>query len=239
MKKKYNTAKVSNDLIESFVKQNNLISFKILFYISRFDINIPDNSDNIIKLKIHTKDLLDYCNIDKQTLHRYVKKMVNTSICIHKDKEYISYISIIPRAKFVIGTNILELEMFREVLELICQVKRRFTIIDTMQLMKFKSKHSVRMIQILEMINGFDEKIGKRKTYTLEELNLMFSTNYKRLKSFEVEILKKVKKELDSNSKLSFIYQINYKKKDYRAGRPYAYSVTIDLINNKPQRLLF
>jgi len=239
MKKKYNTAKVSNDLIESFVKKNNLISFKILFYISRFDINIPNSSDNMIKLKIHTKDLEDYCNIDKQTLHRYVKKMVNTSICIHKNKEYISYISIIPRAKFVIGTNILELEMFREVLELICQVKRRFTIIDTIQLMKLKSKHSIKMIQILEMINNYDEKIPKRKTYTLNDFNLLFGTNYKRLKSFEVEILKKVKKELDSNSKLSFIYQINYKKKDSRAGRPYAYSVTIDLINNKPQRLLF
>jgi len=232
MKKKYNTAKISNDLIESFVKQNNPIPFKILFYLARYDIPITKDKE-IVKFVIDRNDLINYCNIDKQTLYRYVKKLINTSISITKNDE-ITYISLIPKAKFILGTNKLEITIFREVLELILEVKRRFTMINLTNLMKLKSKHSIKMIQILEMINNYDEKVGKRKTYTLNDFNLLFGTNYKRLKTFENEVLKKVQKELDNNSLLSFIYQVNYKKNKNGIGRPYAYSITIDLIKKQP-----
>jgi len=228
MKKKYNTARVSNDLIESFIKQNNHIPFKILFYLSRYDISIPKDKE-LVEIIIDRNDLIEYCGIDKQTLYRYVKKLVNTSISIVKNNK-ITYISVIPKASFILGTNKLEITMFKEVMELISEVKRRFTTINIINLMKLKSKHSIKMIQILEMINGFDEKVGKRKTYTLEQLNNLFGTNYKRLKTFENEVLKKVQKELDDKSILSFIYQVNYKKNPKGIGRPYANSITIDLI---------
>jgi len=161
--------------------------------LARYDIHIPDKE--IVKIVIDRNDLINYCNIDKQTLYRYVKKLVNTSISIVKNNE-ITYISVIPKASFILGTNKLEITMFKEVMELISEVKRRFTTINIINLMKLKSKHSIKMIQILEMINGFDEKVGKRKTYTLEQLNNLFGTNYKRLKTFENEVLKKSSKRI-------------------------------------------
>jgi plasmid replication initiation protein len=232
---KYDTAKVSNELVEAFVKQNNLVAMKILFYIARAELTVPPG--DIVKISIRTKELIDYCKIDKKTLQRYVRRMVETSISI-KDEKATSYMSVIPKARFVDGTDLLEVEVYQEVLKLIWEVKNRFTIIDTKQLMHFKSKHSVRMIQILEMIAGFSPDVAKRKIYGLEELNLMFGTNYKRLKAFEVEVLKEVQEELNANSNLTFKYQINFEKKS-AAGRPAAVSVTIDLISNTPQGTLF
>ena len=105
--------------------------------------------------------------------------------------------------------------------------------------MNLNSKHSVKMIAILEMINGFDENVPKRKYYDLNELNGMFDTKYKRIKQFEAEILEKVKKELDANSKLSFIYQIKFEKENAKAGRPKAVGIVIDLVRNTPQGVLF
>lgn len=227
-------AKISNALIESFVRQNNLVALKTLFYIARSDIKVPNAE--LTTFEIDTTSLCNYCHIDLKTLKRNVKQMTETSISIVDEKSE-SYITVIPKAKFVTGTNKVEIKIFKEVLELIWQVEKRFTVIDVKALMNLGSKHSVRMIQLLEMIQGFDN--AKRKHYTLAELNLMFGTKYKTLKQFEEEILKKVKEELDTTSKLSFVYQTVFKVNPKGKGRPIADHVIIDLVQNTPQGKLF
>lgn len=233
--KKSNVIKVSNSLIEAFVKKNNLTALKLIFYIANSEIQILDSS--IITLRINTKDFTDYCNIDLKTLQRNIKQMTETSISIIDDKSE-SYITIIPYAKFEYGGK-MELKIFPEILRLVKEVRNKFTIIDVKEIMQLNSKHSVRMLAILEMIEGFDQNIAKRKYYEFEELNLMFGTNYKRMGQFEKEILEPAKKELDSTSKISFIYEIKYDKQSATVGRARAAGATIDLIKNVPQGKLF
>ena len=67
----------------------------------------------------------------------------------------------------------------------------------------------------------------------------MFDTKYTRFAEFERKILIPVKAELDSNSKLSFIYQTVFKENPKGKGRPIADNITIDLIENTPQGTLF
>jgi plasmid replication initiation protein len=227
-------AKISNALIESFVRQNNLVALKTLFYIARADVKVPNAE--LTTFEIDTTSLCNYCHIDKKTLQRNIKQMTETSISIVDDKSE-SYITVIPKAKFITGTNKVEIKMFKEVLELIWQVEKRFTVIDVKALMSLDSKHSVRMIQLLEMIQGFDN--AKRKHYTLAELNLMFGTEYKTFTDFERKILIPVKEELDVNSKLSFIYTVVFKVNPKGKGRPIADHVIIDLVQNTPQGKLF
>ncbi len=226
-------AKISNSLIEAFVKQNNLVALKTLFYIARANVKVPNAE--LVTLDIDTTSLCNYCHMDQQTLRRNIRKMTETSISITDEKSE-SYMAVVPKAKFITGTNKVEIKMFKEVLELIWQVEKRFTVIDVKALMNLSSKHSVRMIQLLEMIQGFDG--AKRKHYSLDELNLMFGTKYKTLKQFEEEILKKVQAELDVNSKLSFIYQTVFKENPKGKGRPVADKITIDLKQNTPQGTL-
>lgn len=227
-------AKISNTLIEAFVKQNNLVALKTLFYIARADVKVPDF--RLVTIDIDTESLCKYCNIELTTLKRNIKQMTETSINIIDEKSE-SYITVIPKAKFITGTNKLEIDMYKEILELVWQVEKRFTVIDVKGLMNLNSKHSVRMIQLLEMISGFDN--AKRKHYDLEELNLMFGTKYSKIAEFERKILIPVKAELDTNSKLSFIYTVVFKINPKGKGRPVADKVTIDLIQNTPQPTLF
>ena len=229
-------AKISNSLIESFVKQNNIVALKTLFYISRSNAAVP--SAKMATLSLDTSHLCDYCGIDIKTLKRNIKQMTETSINIVDDVSE-SYVTVIPKARFIKGTNKLEVDIYKEVLDLVWQVERRFTVIDVKSLMNLSSKHSVRMIQLLEMINGFSDTVAKRKIYSLSDLNLMFGTSYVKFSEFERKILSPIKSELDINSKLSFVYQIVFIDNPKGRGRPVADKVQIDLIRNTPQGSLF
>jgi len=225
-----NVAKISNALVEALVKKNNLGALKIMFYIARSNIRLPKG--DISKITIDPKKLCEYCDIDLRTLKRNIKQMQETTITFIEDKKYEENIVIIPRVKFEYS-GVLEIDMYKKILKLIKEVEKRFTVIDVQNLMKLKSKHSIRMIQLLEMINGFDEYVLKRKYYNFAELNGMFGTKYPRLKEFERKILIPVQKELNDKSKLTFVYTIKFDKDDITApGRPKAVGITIDLVDN-------
>ncbi len=231
-----NLVKIKNSLIEAFVKKSNLTALKILFYLAK-DCSMAPEAEST-KITLNTKQLCEYCNIDEKTLKRNVKQMTETSVSF-TDEFSESFMSVIPKAKFNYSGK-LELLMFREVLEMVVEVKNKYTTIDAEQIMKMSHKHSVRMLMLLEMIANFHRvedgvriELPKRKTYELEELNLLFGTRYPRLGEFEREILKKVKEELDNTSKLSFLYEIEYDKKPETKGRPKAMRVTIDILERK------
>lgn len=232
--KKSNLVKIKNDLVESFIKSNNLTALKILFFLA---YDCKTKPQHLMKISLDIKQLCIYCNINEKTLKRNIKQMQETSISwIDESAEH--FVSVIPKASFGYNGK-LELEMFDDIINMIIDVKNKYTIIDAEQLMKLTSKHSARMILLLEMINGFDEHIAKRKTYFLDELNQLFGTNYKRLGQFDKEVLQRSKEDLDNNSKLTFIYDVNYDKERSSVGRSKAVSVTIDLISNTPRPKLF
>lgn len=232
---KNNLAKISNSLIEAFVSKNNLGALKILFYIAKGKIEIDERE--IREIHIDTNSACEYCKIDIKTLKRNLKQMSETSISFIDDKNDITeYITVIPYIK--ITNKKIELKMFSKILNLVAETKNRFTIIDVENLMQLRSKHSVRMIQLLEMIKGFGADIPKRKRYLLEDLNGMFGTEYTRLKEFERKILAPVKAELDDKSDLSFVYETVFED-SVKQGRPSAIGVVIDLLDNQRRQRRF
>jgi plasmid replication initiation protein len=234
-KKKSGIVKIKNDLIESFIKQNNLTALKVLFYLAYECENVPD--EQIITVRMDTKQLLEFCNLDTKTLIRNLEKMQKTSISWSTAKSK-KFISVLPKCEIVYGGQV-QITLFREVLELIYDVKNKYTLVNSEQLMLMRSKHSARMLLLLEMINGFDAHIPKLKRFTLDEINQLFGTNYKRMGQFEQEVLKKSQSDLDDNSKITFTYQINYDKDVNVVGRAKAVGVTIFLKDNNPQPKLF
>jgi plasmid replication initiation protein len=235
-----NLVKISNSLIESFIKKNNLTTLKILFYISRSCDSVVKNGD-LVNLRLNIKDLLSYTNIDINTFKRNLSVIQKTLITFVSTSEgearYVENVSVIPYSKIEYG-GFLELKLFTNIYNLIVDVKNKFTVIDLDNLMKLNSKHSCRMIQLLEYIEGFSSNIPKRKVYSLLEFNLMFDTNYKNFYELERKILIPVKSELDEFSSLTFLYSFNYDKVlKSSAGRPRAVSVVLDLKSNRTRQM--
>ena len=227
-KKNLNIVKVKNDFIDTFIADNNAITLKVLFYLARGDV---DNKSEITTLKIDMKEMCSYCNFDVRTLKENLKRMQKTSITVIDDDDNYISVSLLPKLEIKMNSQQLEVMIFSNILNMVHEVQNKYTAIDLSNLMRLKNKHSLKMIQILENINGFDIDIPKRKRYDLEEINGLFGVSYLKCHDFERRVLKPCKAELDDKSNLSFLYDIKFI--EVPRGRPKAIGFIIDLIDNK------
>lgn len=230
--------KISNTFIESAIQNNNVNALKTIYYLASAIEGIKDLKDldpiKLISIKFDTREMLKYTNMNLPEVKRNLKAMQQTSITFINEEEQIEEgVNLLPYYKFVYGKHTVEVKIFVKIAQLIIDVKRNYSMIDTKSLMKFKCKHTLKMLPILYRISNFSDDVPKRKHYELDELNALFGTNYKKFYDIERYILKLIKEELDAHSKLSFIYETNYDYFD--AGRPKAISITIDVVKNSPR----
>ena len=231
--------KISNSLLECFVQKKNIIAIKIIFYIAmkndKFNIN---KLSNITTLKLSISSLVEAIKTDKKTLLRNIKKIQETSITFisfNDSVEINESVSILPRVLYKVGFDFLELDFYNIVLELVSDVQTRFTVLNASNLVQLKNIHTIKMIGLLKIIDGYSENVAKKKSYSLFELNSLFCVNYKTFYEFERKILKPVQLELDQESQISFIYNFNFES--IGVGRPKIKEVSIYLKNNKARQL--
>jgi len=226
--------KIANTFIENAIIKSNASAIKTLFYLAsileRADLDkIKD--DRIVGIVLDTKEMLKYTEMTMPEIKRNIKAMQQTSVTFEDEKEGITTgMSLLPRYEIIHGKSKITLDLYGRIARMIIGVKSNYTYINTKTIMHLKKAHSMRLLGVLNMIAGFDDDVAKRKRYDLDELNELFGTKYKRLVDIDRYVLATVKKELDLNSKLSFLYEINFD--NFGKGRPKAIDITIDLIDN-------
>jgi hypothetical protein len=230
--------KISNTFIESALQNNNAHALKTIYYLASAMETVKDldklDNNKLLTIKFDTREMLKYTEMSLPNIKKNMEAMQKTSITFYDDKkELIRGRNLLPAYDFYYGKHTVEVKLFVEIAKLIMDVKRDYSIINTKALMKFKSKHTLKMLPLLIRIANFSENVAKRKIYELDELNTLFGTSYKKFYDIERYILRLIKEELDAHSKLSFIYETNYDYFD--AGRPKAVSITIDVIENQPR----
>lgn len=222
--------KISNTFIENVIIKNNSSAVKTVYYLASILENI-DLDDNLLSITIDTKQMLKYTQMTMPEIKRNIKAMQQTSITfLDEVNNTIEGMSLLPRYKIIPGKNKIEIDIYSKIAKMIIDVKKNYTFINTQTLMNLKSKHSLRLLPILFKISQYSDNVAKRKTFQLDDLNDLFGTSYKRLQDMDRFILAGAKDELDLNSKLTFLYEINFDSFD--VGRPKAVSITIDIIDN-------
>ena len=229
--------KISNGLLECFVQKKNIIAIKIILYLSIKSKKINFSKDKLTLLRISIDDLSKVIKTDRKTIIRNVEKMQQTSITFvtGDKKQLIESISVIPSFKYEVGKDIVEIEVFNKVLELIKDVENRFTIINASNLIQLKNLNTIKMIGLLKMIDGYSQGVAKKRVCTVFELNNLFDVNYKNYYEFERKILKPVINELNEESSLTFFYDFNFEQKG--RGRPSIKEIIIYLKNNENRQL--
>lgn len=223
--------KISNNFINNVLSKNNKNAIKTVYYLAsvlnEFDFEKPMDT-----IKIDLRKMFKYTEMTAQEVRHNLKAMQETSITfVNEEEEIEEFISLVPRVKFHYGKNIVEIDLYSKIARLIIDVKNNYTFINTKELMQLNNKHSLRLLPLLHTISNYDIDIPKRKKMMLEELNEFFGTNYKTMSELERKILSPVKEELDNNSKISFIYEMNFIS--LGKGRPKIKDVTIDIIERK------
>ena len=229
--------KIANTFIENAISKSNLSALKTLYFLSTVltKVDLEDmKDDKVVGIKIDKREMLKFTELSIATLIKTTKQMQQTSITFLDEEEgTVEGMSLLPRYKFVANKNIVELDIYVRIAKMIVDVKNKYTPMNIKDLMKVRNKHSLRLLALLARIQNYDIDVAKRKHMGLDELNAFFGTNYKSWNVLERKILKPVKEELDTNSKLSFIYESNYE--NLGRGRPSFKNVTIDVILNQPR----
>lgn len=236
-----NMAQISNPFLEAFVRNNDLVSFKVLLYIAKAKIDATVEIDKLedkqtYKVPLNLLNISKYLKLDRRTIRNAVSKLNSTSINYRrvvdgKDKE--TFISLLPAGEINYTDDTLDVWIFGELLKQIYSTTK-YSYVQTKNFIELTSKHSIRMLLLLERINNFSNDVAKRKKYTLEELNNLFGTRYASYTIFENKVLKPAQKDLDTHSNISFIYTKN-KEKIKSRGRARIVGITIDLTNNQPR----
>lgn len=226
--------KIHNNFIDNTIHNSNLQALKTMYYLSTvFEKMKFDNE--ITKIDLDLQEMLEATKMSKIDIRTNLKKLQKTSISfIDEENQIEEGIALLPKYKVFWGTNKVEIDIYTKIANLIIDVTKNYTFLNTEEIMAFKNKHTIRLLALLHKINNYDDYVGKRKTLDLEELQEFFDIKYKRLHEVSRKILDKVKEDLDNEdaTKLSFIYQLNYEKQE--KGRPKAVSITIDLIEKEP-----
>ena len=202
--------KISNNFIDNTLHNPSLGALKIVYYLSTKLKNF-DYTKDLNTIIIDTKDMLNYTELTMPDIKRNLKRLQETSITfINQNEQWEEFIALLPRVKIHLGRKKrIEIDIYSKIAKLIVEVVDNYTFIDTKELMKLKFKHSIRMLPFLRTIQGYDVK---QKTLYLNDLNEFFGTEYKKLIDIERKILKKVKEELDNNSKLTFDFEMNFEQ---------------------------
>ena len=239
-KKTINIAQISNPFLEAFTRNNDLVSFKVLLYIAKAKIDktidikkLEDKQTYKVQLKL--VNISKYLKLDIRTIRNAISRLNSTSINYRrivegKDKE--TFINLLPAGEINYTDDTLDVWVFGELLKQI-YATTRYSYVQTKNFIELTSKHSIRMLLLLERINNFSENTAKRKRYDLDGLNNIFGTKSKTYSDFEKRVLKPAKKDLDNYSNISFDYLKN-KDKIKTRGRARIVGITINLIKNKP-----
>lgn len=221
--------KIDNKLIEAAVKKPNIQAMKIIFFLAHelAGQEIPD--EGMLKVKVDLRKLTDYTGIAARDTERYLMHMQGTSIMWeNEDGSVARWTSLVPRFERNFNNNTVGIDLFNDIAKMIIDVPRHIggTILNVKDMSRLKSKHTIRMLPILHMINGYDDP--KQKTYDLDELNAIFGVKKRSIYQMEKEIIEPLYNELNGSNKMSFDYEI---KKGYesikRRGRPKALGITI------------
>jgi plasmid replication initiation protein len=228
--------KIANTFIENAITKSNLSALKTIYYLSTIltKIDMQDmKDDKIIGIKIDKREMLKFTEISAPTLVKTAKKLQETSITFVDEKDgIIEGMALLPRYKFIPNKNIVELDLYVRIAQMIVEVNKNYTPMNIKEIMKLKKSHSVRMLALINRID-YDESSSKRRNMTLDNLNEFFGVNFKNWNEIERKILNPVKEELDAYSTKSFMYEANYEV--LGRGRPSFKNVTIDVISNKPK----
>ena len=230
--------KVSNSFIDSTLHKSNLPALKTIYYLSTI-LDKFDHTQELDTLTIDLREMLKYTELTAKDIRNNLRSMQETSISFIDEKNKIeTFITLIPYIEFQWGKNKIIVKLFSKIAKLIIDAVGQYSFIDTKQLMRLQNKHSLKLLPILFKLSQYSPNVAKRASYDLETLNDLFGTKYKRLVEIERKILAPAKEELDAESKLSFVYEIDYI--NLGQGRPKANKITIDLVEQKnPQGKLF
>lgn len=200
------------------VKHNKLVEFKgkmttnelKLFGLIIADVREQQDKQfqeyniDISILEETTKDKNFYNYIKDVALRLEDKKIVIDGIN-QNNKRYFTTIRLINKPRYVEGNNKLTLDIDKDLIPYILDLKREFTRYEIENILRLKSSYAVRIYELLKQY----ENIGKREINIkdLREYLGIEKEEYKRFDNFEARVLAPAQEEINESTDVSITYE--------------------------------
>ena len=170
---------ISNELLNAiFHKKATSTAIQLIMYIASRDEANTEVKGEYHHITIDIQDFIIKHGVNRETVFVHLKKIQETIITFfHDEKQQLkTMVPIISKAK-ELTRSIVRIDMSTEMYNKI-KCNKNFSVLSASNFQNRLSYNTLRVLMLLGLIN---EQTHKRKRYTLEQLNYIFDTNYKRL----------------------------------------------------------
>lgn len=192
--------KISNDFLLNTIEKNNPSTLKTMFYIATIlrEMELDEYKKNqLVTIELDKKHLQEYTMISDDTLRRNIKQMQQTSITfIDEENKTQSGVSLIPRYEIIFGKNKIIIDLYSQIARMIIDVEKNYTFMNVKNVMKLDSKHSIRMLGLLNNLDTYSINPTDKKTLEQIRDNLDLINNPEYSKYVEQEDLIRKTEEL-------------------------------------------
>ena len=177
--------KISNDFLLNTIEKNNTSTLKTMFYIATIlrEMELDKYKKNqLVTIELDKKELQEYTMISDDTLRRNIKQMQQTSITFFDEENKIqSGVSLIPRYEILFGKNKIIIDLYSQIAKMIIDVEANYTFMNVKNVMKLDSKHSIRMLGLLNNLDTYSINSTDKKTLEQirDNLELIKNPEYK------------------------------------------------------------
>lgn len=214
--------KISNNFLDNTIFKNNTGALKTIFYLStvlrKMDLE-SKKEDELIDVIIDLEQFVKYSMLDERVLKRSVKAMQETSISFITSEELNGkktikeelHINLLPMFKIIYGKKIIEAKIFVKIAKLIIDVEKNYTYLNTKQFMKLDSKHSIRMLGLINKIDCYDTNVTDETILKEVKYNKELAKEYPewaKEENITEEMRKKLKKPI-SKTKIMTLEELN------------------------------
>ena len=216
-------------MIEYYIKKKDLQTLKVIYFIGLLDDYIDIIKDNYIYVCILKIDEISkYCNLPRKEIIEIIKKMCEKSIKI-EDSEYgiVKYIPTISYMSINIIKSEIKIHIYYSIYTKFRELTQKYSFSILRLMFQTKYKYTLKFIFFLQTIDF-------RTILSLDEMNMLLDTKYKRVSSI-IKILEEIKEELDLYSTNSFLFQVNYLEESKPKKSKKAVSITIVIKKNRPK----
>ena len=201
MKREYLVSK-SNKLVSSNYDLSLQEQKIILTLVSLIDTT-KDNSFNVYEMKIS-----EFCELVglENTNHTYIRKITKklmTRVLEIEEPERVLQTHWLSSCEYMKNTGYVKLELHRELIPYLLQLKSKFTSYYLSNVLKMKSKYSIRLYEILK-----SHQYKREVKIEVEALKKMLKCeNYVKYANLKQKVLDVAVKEINSNTDLFVEYE--------------------------------
>jgi hypothetical protein len=164
--------KISNNFLFNAVENSNPHTLKTMFYLASIlrDLDLKNKDDEeLVEFFIDREKMEQYTMIDIVSIRKSLKTMQKTSISFVNEIEKLeTNINLLPLYEVIYNKNQIRLKLFVKVAKMLIDVETNYSYLNTKQFMKLDSKHSIRMLGLLNKIDGYDRPTDKE--YKLKKI---------------------------------------------------------------------